>query len=258
MGRNDGESKTIRSVENAFRILDELRERQQAGVTELSDAVGLSKGTIHHYLATLRQQGFVEKQNGKYRLGLRPLSYGGVAREREQVFQIGKESVDRLTETTGETVRLVVERNGYGITLYQSTRNDREEVQTHVGTREELSSTAAGKAMLAVMDDDRIEKIEQDRQIRQGNKTVDTADLRDEIADVRSYGIAFDDEGQFDGVRCVAIALTTDTDTLLGAISVTGPTERIDDERFHEDIPQALRNIAGVIEINTAYRGWME
>lgn len=257
MDRNDGESKTIRSVENAFRILDELRDCQCAGVTELSNSIGLSKGTIHHYLATLRKQGFVEKQNGKYQLGLRPLSYGGVAREREQVFQIGKESVDRLAERTDETARLVVERNGYGITLYQSTRNDREEVRTHVGTREELRSTAAGKAMLAVMDDDRIEGIERNRQTRQGNTTVDT-DLRTEIEDVRTHGIAFDDEGQFDGVRCVAIALTTANDILLGAISVTGPIERIDDERFREEMPQTLRNIAGVIEINSAYRGWME
>jgi DNA-binding IclR family transcriptional regulator len=258
MGRNDGESKTIRSVENAFRILDELQDCQCAGVTELSNSIGLSKGTIHHYLATLRKQGFVEKQNRKYQLGLRPLSYGGVAREREQVFQIGKRSVDRLAETTDETARLVVERNGYGITLYQSTRNDREEVRTHIGTREELPSTAAGKAMLAMMDDDRIEEIERNRKTQQGNSTIDTSDLHTEIADVRRHGIAFDDEGQFDGVRCVAIALTTDDNTLLGAISVTGPVERIDDERFREEMPQALRNIAGVIEINTAYRGWME
>lgn len=258
MDRNSDESKTIRSVENAFCILDELRDRQCAGVTELSNSIGLSKGTIHHYLATLRKQGFVEKQDGKYRLGLRPLSYGGVAREREQVFQIGKESVDQLAETTDETARLVVERNGYGITLYQSTRNDREEVRTHVGTRKELRSTAAGKAMLAVMDDDRIEEIERARRTRDDDTTIDMSDLRAEIEDVRTHGIAFDDEEQYDGVRCVAIALTTDSDVLLGAISVTGPIERIDDERFREEMPQALRNIAGVIEINTAYRDWME
>lgn len=259
MDRDTG-SKTIQSVENAFRILDELLIRNRATVTELASAVGLSKGTVHHYLTTLRNEDIVEQTDGKYQLGLRSLSYGGTARERETVFRIGKAGVDRLAETTGETARLVVERDGYGITLYQATSNDRGEIRTHLGTQEDLHSTAAGKAMLSVMDDDRIEAIvERSRLSRHTQNTiVDRATLREEIADIRSNGIAFDNEEQFDGVRCVATALATDADELLGAISVNGPIERIDDKTFHEEIPQALQNVAGVIEINTAYRGWMD
>lgn len=260
MDRSGTGSKTIQSVENAFRILDELLVRKQAAVTELSTVVGLSKGTVHHYLSTLRNEGVVEQSDGKYQLGLRSLSYGGAARERETVFRIGKEGVDRLAETTGETARLVIERGGYGITLYQATSNDREEIKTHLGTQEDLHSTAAGKAMLSVMDDDRIRAIIDRRQLSQhtNNTIIDEATLREEITDIRSNGIAFDNEEQFNGVRCVATPLATNGDELLGAISVNGPIDRIDDTAFHEDIPQALQNVAGVIEINTAYRGWME
>ncbi|MFC6963237.1 IclR family transcriptional regulator [Halocatena marina] len=259
MKQDKGNRKTIQSVENALRILEELRRCEHAGVTELSHAVGLSKGTVYHYLATLREQNFVEKRDNKYQLGLRPLTYGGAAREREHLFQIAKEGVDRLARTTGETVRLVVERQGNGITLYQATRHNRDSVRTHLGTQEELHSTAAGKAMLSVMDDERVDTIlEYNVSEQTDTATFDVGELRSELEEIRSRGIAFDDEEQFDGVRCVATALATEVDNLLGAISVNGPVESIDDETFYKDIPQEIRNIAGVIEINTAYLNWIE
>ena len=259
MVRDGHGSKTIKSVGNAFRVLDALDEHEQMGVTELADEVGISKGTAHHYLATLLEHDFVERADGKYQLGLRPLTYGGAVRERETVFQIGKESVDRLAKTTGETARLVVERSGYGITLYQSTRHERTDVGTHLGTREDLHSTAAGKAILAAMDDTRIDEILDWGGLHRytDGTIVEEPSLRAEIADIRSRGIAFDDEEQFEGVRCVATALVTETDELLGAISVSGSVERIDDDTFRTEIPQEIRNVAGVIEVNTAYLDWM-
>ena len=258
---NSSKEKTIQSVDNAVGILDELIEREAAGVTELSNAVGLSKGTVHHYLATLRQHDLVQQveETGSYRLGLRSLSYGGVAREREPVFQAGKEGVDRLAATTGETARLVVERNGYAITLYQSSERPHEEIPTTLGTREDLHSTAAGKAMLAVLDEPYFERYISQSELpaHTENTITDSKVLRDQIEDVQSRGIAFDNEEQFSGVRCVSTALVTDTGGLLGALSVSSATKEISNEVMFEEFPQTLQNIAGVTEINTAYRGWL-
>lgn len=260
MTQSEKTSKTIHSVDNAIHILDELLSQERAGVTELSEAVGLSKSTVHHYLATLRQHDFVERADGRYQLGFRPLSYGGAARERSTVFQTSKQGVDRLASKTGETARLVVKRDDHTITLYQSTATDRQEIRTALGTREDLHSTAAGKAMLATMNDDRLNAFLEHRELPQHteNTIVDAANLWTEINDIRSQGIAFDDEEQFEGVRCVATALVTDDEKLLGALSVSSSNDQFPDERFYEEIPQLLQNVAGVIEINTTYRGWME
>ncbi|MFC6961018.1 winged helix-turn-helix transcriptional regulator [Halocatena marina] len=64
MDRDGTESKTIQSVENAFRILNELLRREQATVTELSDVVGLSKGTVHHYLQHCETRTLSNKSTG--------------------------------------------------------------------------------------------------------------------------------------------------------------------------------------------------
>lgn len=258
MGRQSG-GKTIQSVDNAFRILEELRLREEAGVTELSEAVGLSKGSVHHYLTTLHEHGFVERSDERYCLGVRPLSYGGAAREREAVFRIGKESVDRLARETGETARLVVKRSGVGITLYQSTSRSRRESRTHLGTQEDLHCTAAGKAMLSALDDAAVDAFLDGNTLERHteNTIVEAAALRSELDEVRERGIAYDDEERFEGVRCVATALVSENQDLLGAISVSGGVERIDDATFREAMPRALQNVAGVIEIDAAYLDWV-
>ena len=258
MERAGDDSKTIRSVENAVAILDELHRCERAGVTELAEAVGLSKATVHHYLTTLREQGFVERTGEGYRLGLGALTYGGAARERERVFRIGKESVDQLAQATGETTRLVVERQGYGITLYHSNPREDEGTRTHLGTREDLHSTAAGKAMLSAMSGEQLADVLDGGLARHTENTiVDMDELRTELEEIGARAVAFDDEELFEGVRCVATPLATDQE-VLGAISVSGPVERIDEETFRTTIPQELQNVAGVVTIDTTYHDWLD
>lgn len=258
-GMTGSGGRTIGSVANALELLEALRVRERAGVTELSEAVDLSPGSVHHHLATLREAGFVEGNDGEYRLGLRSLSYGGAARERETVFRIGKSGVDRLARETGETARLVVERGGYGITLYQATRDERSAVRTHLGTQQDLHCTAAGKAMLSAMDEATVDDVLGEGPLERYTErtTVDPGALRAELDGIGAEGVAFDDEEQFEGVRRVATVLVSEEHALLGAIGVSGPVDRIDDATFREELPRELRNVAGAIEIDAAYLDWL-
>ncbi|WP_330632949.1 IclR family transcriptional regulator [Halocatena halophila] len=257
MDEGVSDSKTIKSVENAIAIMEVIAQTDEIGVTALSDRVGLSKGTVHHYLTTLSNHDFVEQSAGRYRLGLRSLTYGGIAREREWVYRVGKDGIDRLAKYTEQTARLAVERGGYAVTLYQSTADNEPIGDTHLGSREPLYASATGKVLLSAMEGDARKRV-LDRADREASAPPDRAQLTDELADIRRRGIAFDDEDHHDGIRCVATGLATEADQLLGAIAVSASVESIDDETFYETLPQEIRNVAGVIEINTTYRGWMD
>lgn len=115
MGTRNSNPRTIQSVEISFSLLDEIRRRNRAGVTELADALGLSKSAVHHHVATLEKQNFLMKIDGKYQIGLRFLTFGGHARKKEEIFEHWKDVVDTLAQKTGETVRLIVENAGYGL-----------------------------------------------------------------------------------------------------------------------------------------------
>lgn len=260
MTASNGETpgRTIGSVETAIELVQAIHDREEAGVSELAGEVELSKSTVHHYLKTLEHQGCLENVGGRYRVGHRFLTFGGQARARERIYRLAKPDVDQLAEDTGEEVRLVVERQGRGIVLYQAQGEHADCPRTHIGSVEELHCTAAGKAFLAALPDDRVEERLESSELtaHTPNTITDPAELREELETIRSRGIAFDDEEWVEGVRCVAAAISDSDGDLLGAISVSGPVERLEGERFETGIPTRLRNVAGVVEINTAYSAW--
>lgn len=252
--------KTIKSVETAFRILEALRDGERMGVTELADALDISKSTVHHHVNTLANENYLEREEGTYELGLGMLTFGGTARSREQIFALAREDVDRLAEETGELVRLVAEWDSHGVILYQSAGGNVDGETTHVGSVHELHCTAAGKAFLAELPAECWDEL-LDVDALTGyteNTITDPDELEAELDRVEMQGIAFDDEEYHDGIRCVASAISDHSGELLGAISVSGPTDRIDDDRFRSEIPHQIRNTVGVVEINTTYSQWIE
>lgn len=244
MRDDDGGSRTIGAVDRTVSILEEIRTRNGAGVTELAEALDLSKGTVHHYLASLRKQDLLRKEDGAYRIGLQFLAYAGHARENETLFRSSKDEVDGLARETGETVRLVVESSGYGLTLYQSTGGNVDAPRTHVGEMNHLHTTAAGKALLATLPDEDVATIVSEYGLPEvtANTISEEDSLRTELERIRSKGMAFDDCERFEGTRCVASTLSTDSPDLLGAISVSAPVERMPKSTFRAEIPRALQD----------------
>ncbi|MDJ1434628.1 IclR family transcriptional regulator [Halostagnicola sp. A-GB9-2] len=252
--------KTIQSIETMIRLLDVIRRRESVGVTELANEVGRSKSTVHHYLRTLELYDCLEKSDGTYQLGLRFLTYGGQARFRQRIYQLAKSDVDQLAAETGEQVRLVVERGGHGIAIYQAEGEHLDYPRSYVGSVDELHCTAAGKAFLAALSPDRVAELLAETELvgYTENTITDKDVLLEELEQIRSREVAYDDEERTEGIRCVAVAITSRSGELLGAISVSGPTDRLTDERFRSKIPSQLQNIVGVVEINTTYSDWAD
>lgn len=258
MTANDRSRKTIQAVENTLTILDTLYQRDGAGVTAISEEVDLSKGAISHHLATLEAYGLVTGINGEYHPTIQFLSYGAKARERFQVYQNARLRVDELADRTGEIVKLAVERDTKSFCLYQSIGEDVTEPWSHTGIEEPLYRTASGKALLAAFPDERLDSYFDEVEFvqRTADTVTDAQRLREEIEAIRETNIAYDDEEHIKGVRCVGTSITDESGTLLGAISVSGRTERVSDNRFREEIPRELQNIAGVVGISSTYSVW--
>lgn len=250
--------KTIQSVETALEVLAELRRREEATLAELDGALAHSKSTLHHHLATLEQSGFVASEDGTYRLGLRLLTYGGSARAATELYDVARETVDRLAAETGELAVLVTERDGAGITLYQSTGEHVDRPWFEVGSVQPLHCTAAGKAFLAALPPDRAEALLADAALEAYTDATITEReaLLAALEDVRSRGVAFDDEERLEGVRGVAAPISDQNGDLLGAIGVAGSTERLTDDRLRAELPDAVRNVVGVVEVATTYADW--
>jgi DNA-binding IclR family transcriptional regulator len=246
---------TVQTARTTFRVLEAVTAREQAGVTELADHLGLAKSNVHNYLATMEEDGYVVKRDRDYHVGLRFLDMGSFARNRHGIYDVAKEEVDSLAEETGELSNLMVEENGMGIYLHRGTGEQAVNVDTHIGHRVHLHNTALGKAMLAHMPEDRVERIIDvyGMPAETEHTITDEAELQDELQTIREEGIAFDREERLDGLRCVAAPVVDQHSVARGAVSVSGPTSRMSGERFESEIPSLLKNASNVIELNLTY-----
>ena len=117
-----------------------------------------------------------------------------------------------------------------------------------------LQSTALGKAILAHTPRERVEQILDQHGLPQitENTITDRQELLDELEAVRERGFAIDDEERISGIWCIGAPIKSD-DRVLGAVSVSGPTSRMKNERLNDEVANMMRSTANVIEVNSTY-----
>ena len=246
---------TVGAAVKTFRIVEGLQELDGAGISELAEHLDMPKSSVHNYLHTLEDLGYIICVDGQYWVGLRFLELGGYIRGHYRVFEAGQDEADELAEETGELVNIAVEEHGAGVHVYRAAGNRAVPIDTRIGKRSYLSTTALGKAILAYLPEDRVEEIIDRHGLPRMTKNTicDRDALFEELATIREQGYAFDDEERLNGVRCVAAPIRTDDGEVIGSISVAGPTHRMKGDRFERELPERVLQASNVIELNVTY-----
>jgi DNA-binding IclR family transcriptional regulator len=246
---------TIEATATSFRIIEALKRLDGAGVTDVADELGIAKSTVHNHLQTLEAEEYITREGDTYRVGLRFLELGEYTRNRMDIYEKARPEVRSLAEETGEMANAAVEEHGEGVYVTRAEGTQAVSVDTYAGKRVKLHCTALGKTILAELPESRVEEILAVHGLpaRTENTITDPAELHAELDDIRERGYAYDREERLPGLRCVAAPVVAEDGTLVAALSVSGPTTRIQGERFHDEIPELLRSAANVVEINMAY-----
>lgn len=242
----------IKSTGVAFEIVELVMDRDGATLNEVVEELDKPTSTVHDHLQTLTDLGFLLREGNEYHLATKFLEYGGFARTRSRIFQVGESEIQKLAIDTGEHANLMIEENGFGVFLLKQKGSDAVKLDTYEGMRVHLHTTALGKSMLAFMDDDRVDRILGERGLPKITaKTIgDEATLRRELDEIRERGYATDDEERLEGIRCVAAPVSTDDDRVVGAVSISAPKSRMQGKFFQETIPEKVLRTANVIEVN--------
>ncbi|WP_233560658.1 IclR family transcriptional regulator [Halobellus sp. Atlit-38R] len=243
------------TVTTSWEIIHALEELRGAGVTELADHLEMPKGTVYTHLATLKEQKYVVKRDGKYHLSLHFLSLGEFVKNNHFLFNAGRSEVERLADETDEYVHLVTEEHGDLIYLHEA-RGQNAVGKNYFEKKLEkpgyLHSSAYGKAILAYLPESYVEEIvDQSGLPQRTEKTITSkTELFDELETIREQGFAQNDEEEIFGTRAVGAPILDKNNTVLGAVSITKPTSRMQGEEFNRTIPEVVKNAANVIEVN--------
>ena len=221
----------IQSVDRAIRILKALSAGPgRLGVSELSERLGLAKGTIHGLLRTLQDHGLVEQHadSDKYQLGPQLLQLSTRYLDLSELRARSLAWSELLAARAEEAVRVGVAHGGGILVVHHVFRPDATLQILEVGSVLPLHATALGKAVLAFVDADGRRDILDDDLPRLTGRTLHTpAALDRELNATRERGYAVEKEEAVLGEAGVAAPIFDRNAEAVGAVGVAGPGERI-------------------------------
>ncbi len=218
-------------LRNAMDVLDLFTgERRELGVTEAASLLGRPKSTVSRWLSAMEDAGFVDREpgSGRYRLGMRLAALGQLARQSTSLQQHAHPHLAALARATGETANLVLLSGGVGVNvaLFESPRPIK-----HVGwlgRQLPLHATAAGKALLAWLPADSVDRLVPPPLSRYTALTITAPEkLREELARVREQGYA-EAWGEFeDDLVGVGAPVRDHEEGVVAAVTISAPVARI-------------------------------
>lgn len=242
----------IKSVERAIEIIEALGDHGESGVSELADQLGIPTSTVHAYLKTLADTGYVIQSEGRYRLSYQFLRQGGLVRSRSKLFHITLPYMKELAEDTSElfTISLGVEENLQRVLVYKIDGEGSPFRSLAVGQFALLHTTALGKVLLAGMSEAEVDEVI-DRHGLPGEtpQTITSRDeLLEELTQIRDRGFSVDKGEAMAEQRGVAVPIHDGNQELVGAIAIGGPEPEFDHESI-QTLSSKLKNTATLIEI---------
>jgi len=227
----------VQSVDRAVSVLEILAQHGEAGVTEVADELDVHRSTAFRLLGVLESRGLVaqEADRGKYYLGAGVLRLAGAAAGRLDISQEGAPVCRDLASEVGETANIAVLDDDAAVNIMQARGSSSVTAQNWLGRRTPLHATSSGKALLAYQPKSVRESVLSRRLQRITERTVTAVgELRAELEEVKANGFAVAMDELEIGLHAVAAPVHAHDGDVIGAISVTGPSYRLDDESLQE------------------------
>ena len=244
-------SGSVQALERGLNLLAIIAEADGLSLTSIAQRAGIAPSTAHRILTTLKANGFVQDDShGHYLIGVQAFRVGSAFLRNRKLSDVGRITLRRLMEESGETANIAIEIESAVVFISQMESHRSIRAFHRPGARGPMHASSLGKAMLAALTDDAVaQKLHRVGMPRLTERTiVDPDALLADLALIRKRGWSIDDEEQAEGMRCVGSAIYNEHGEVIGAVSVSGPTVRVTEERLGELGPMVKRAAAEITE----------
>lgn len=221
----------IQSIKRAIQILNSFTpQEKELSITELSKRLNLHKSTIHRILVTLEDESLVVKNQitQKYHLGIKLFELGHLVQDQMEIRAYALPIIKELAQKTEESVDLNILSDGKRVSIekIESPHDVRRIIQ--LGKSLPLHCGGSGKALLAFLPDEEIDKIiQKEKFIPFGPNTItDPTKLKEHLKEIRKNGYAISFEERILGSASVAAPVLDYKGKVVASLSISGPTTR--------------------------------
>ena len=248
------EQNTIKSLDRAMEVFEHLSATEGATLSEVAGSLDQSPATVYRILVTLEGRGLVEfDATGQvWQIGARAFVIGARYLRRTSLVERARPILRRLMEETGETANLGIERDTSVLFVSQVETHENIRAFFPPGTLSPLHSSGIGKALLAEMDEARLNRFLARTHLERFTEFTicDRDTLRSELAAIRARGYSIDDQEKNLGMRCVAAPVFDVNGEAVAGISVSGPTSRVGEDRiaiFGQAVARAAQSLTAAM-----------
>lgn len=219
-------------------VLECLSSGMPWTVSAICQQTGLSKQAVYRIIRTLESRQYVVRSEADhgYLLGPSFHIFPTVLRATNDIVQAARPELESLHAQFGETVNLGILVKSEIVYLDVLGSDYGLRTFTPVGSRDFAHSTSLGKAILAALPEREALRIVQSAgmPVRTDRTLTTQESLLKDLVLAREHGYAMDDEENEVGSRCIAAIIADGSGHPIAAMSLSGPSHRLGDDRLDE------------------------
>jgi len=227
----------VPAIKRAFDVIELLADQESGlGVSEIRRALGLPLSSVANILYTLTDLRYLERDevDTSYRLSVKLLGIGRRAQDRMDAVAQCRGLLEDAVRESGLTGHLAVLRDEEAMYVARVPSNSLVQVNSYVGQRWPLHLSAAGKALVAFVQEGRLESLV--KQMTLNKRTPHTitrpAALLKQLRGFRRLGYTWErNEGEM-GLGCVGAPIFGPGREVVAALSLTGTTHQVSAARI--------------------------
>jgi DNA-binding IclR family transcriptional regulator len=226
---------TVPGLARGLQLLMQFnRDERELSGAELSRRMGLPRASVFRMLFTLEQSGFLERcpDSVSYKLGLSVLRLGFELLASMELTEVGRPIIDELRDRSGFSAHLVVRDARDVVFIAKAAGSNAMFHSIQVGARLPAHATVLGRALMSDLDLSELSKLFPEAKLQAFTpKTPSNVKALKALIDQdrdRGYGVSMG--GYETGISTIAAPVFNEQSRVAAAISISVPTQRIDDE----------------------------
>jgi DNA-binding IclR family transcriptional regulator len=251
-----GQRKGIQSIELGFSVLECIeRAGGPLSLTKIAQACGMTASKAHFYLVSLSRVGLVAQDTigGQYRLGPAALRLGLSALAQQDVLELARAEMARLSELTGDTVFLSIWGHSGATVISRFDGVNVAPLAVRVGAVMPLAESATGRVFLAWLPQ-RYTAPLLERELGAKRKRAARSDTKigAVIAQIRRQGVAVTPGAASADMIAIAAPVFDHTRRLQCVLTVTERAAQLG-AAGQDALARALREAAATVSRNAGY-----
>lgn len=219
----------------ARRILDCFSpERPELTFGEVRRATGYPASTCLRILNSLREYGFLEREDDRYRVGLKMLTWAAAAASGLDITRRAGPVLRQLRDLTGETAIVYVPRGDVRVCVGLEETHHSVRRLVNLGQVMPLYAGSGGKVILAYDPHLADRVLAGELQPYTAHTLVDRRAWDEELRRIRRQGYAVSYEERDDGAASLSAPVFDDAGRVAGALGIVGPSQRFRPEHVEQ------------------------